>query len=232
MRVDRATDRALGPREGGSTDEGEPWPRACWFLPGHGRFRCEASEYPVVRRFVPLGQFLRHAPLRLPPGYEMQRLQTYLRRLQSEGWDVSETVRVLFACGRDLHDISIKREVGRMGDVGEIVWARVPGFPWWPAEVVEPHEIPEHLFEGIRNSERLGGGAEGGGALLGGGAGGEGSVDEEAQALEAAAGGAATAAARSELVPRTPGRLMGRTPSGTRRGLGRGEGAETEQGQG
>ena len=224
LRVDRATDRALGPREGGSTDEGEPWPRACWFLPGHGRFRCEASEYPVVRRFVPLGQFLRHAPLRLPPGYEMQRLQTYLRRLQSEGWDVSETVRVLFACGRDLHDISIKREVGRMGDVGEIVWARVPGFPWWPAEVVEPHEIPEHLFEGIRNSERLGGGAEGGGALLGGGAGGEGSVDEEAQALEAAAGGAATAAARSELVPRTPGRLMGRTPSGTRRGLGRGEG--------
>ena len=229
VRVDRVNERALGPRGGGVTDEGESWPRSCWFLPGHGRFRCEASEYPVVRRFVPLGQFLRHAPLRLPPGYEMQRLQTYLRRLQAEGWDVSETVRVLFACGRDLHDISIKRDVGRTADVGEIVWARVPGFPWWPAEVVEPHEIPEHLFEGIRSLGRGEKEAQGLGALRGAGTGGADCVDEEAQMLEAAAGGAATAAARSELVPRTPGRVAGRAPSGARRALGRGEGAAQEE---
>ena len=193
-RRDRANDRRIGSHSDGSSDDDKAWPRACWFLPGQGRFRCVASEYPVVRPFEPLGRFLKQQPLRLPPGYELQRLQTYLRRLQHDGWDVSETIRVLFACGRDLHDATITRDLGRAATVGEVVWARVPGFPWWPAEVVEPHEIPEHLFEGLRSREPA--------AELHG--------DEESlttlEQEKDMSGGAVTAASRSMLAPRTPKR--------------------------
>ena len=193
-RRDRANDRRIGSHSNGISDEDKAWPRACWFLPGQGRFRCMASEYPVVRPFEPLGRFLKQQPLRLPPGYELQRLQTYLRRLQHDGWDVSETIRVLFACGRDLHDATITRDLGRAATVGEVVWARVPGFPWWPAEVVEPHEIPEHLFEGLRSREPA--------AELHCDMEGLTSLEQEKDM----SGGAVTAAARSMLVPRTPKR--------------------------
>jgi len=29
--------------------------------------------------------------------------------------------------------------------VGEVVWAKMPSFPWWPAQIIDPHEASAEI---------------------------------------------------------------------------------------
>ena len=142
--------RALAAMDG---SDGRGWPNAAWFIKGEGRYRAEACEYPENHPYSPLSSFLLVKPRKLPQGLERQRLTTYLRRLVNEGFDVTRTLQVLEHCSKDIHEISLVRTEKLTARVGNLVWAKLPGYPWWPAEEVLPHVIPDWLFEGCRQED-------------------------------------------------------------------------------
>ena len=135
------------------------WPRAAWFLKGHGRYAVHGvSENPIKLPFRPLGEIIKEVGAAPSP----EALTVFIQRLREQGWNLAPTIRRIKECGANLDPqvLSVVRLVDQTMDsekLGKLIWAKDPSRElgaWWPAELFDPWNLPPGV--GIRSDQILG----------------------------------------------------------------------------
>lgn len=113
------------------------WPRGAWYLKTLGRFIATVSEAPEIHPFVPLGDFVHGVGQPPDPG----SLSVYVGRMREQGWDVTQTIQKAMRCGAASFlpsELEALESPVTPLRIGRLCWAKLPKWPWWPGEVLDP----------------------------------------------------------------------------------------------
>ncbi|GAB4814995.1 hypothetical protein N2152v2_002041 [Parachlorella kessleri] len=136
----------------------DSWPRCGWWLAGLGCFAVEGlSDVPVPTPFQPLASFITQVGR---PG-KPEEVESYLHRLKERGFEVSPTIEKALKTG--VRVCKQAQEITRIPDllsdadmIGGLVWAEDPvSGLWWPAEVLDPYNMPKGRMLPEACEERL-----------------------------------------------------------------------------
>ena len=140
------------------------WPNSAWCIKGLGRHCCECSEYPVK---IPLESVANVLSCSIDPDCQRKLkrdLRMYVKKLEPLGYQPDRLTESINQCG--VGNVRVIQEKGEAFiKVGELVWAKLKSYPWWPAEVLNldqyaitdlPSLIPARLLQSyMKYCERI-----------------------------------------------------------------------------
>ena len=154
------------------------WPGSAWFVKGLGRHCCKCSECPVKTPLDSVASVLscsidnndnnndNDSDSQKQKKKLQRELRMYAKKLQPLGYQPDRLNESINRCGVGNAGPIPEKKRNAFIEVGDIVWAKIKSYPWWPGEVLNldeyaitdlPSLIPARLLESyMKYRERMG----------------------------------------------------------------------------
>jgi site-specific DNA-cytosine methylase len=120
------------------------WPGSAWFVKGLGRHCCECSECPVKTSLDSVASVLscsidkndNDSDSRQRKKKLQRELRMYAKKLEPLGYQPDRLNESINRCGVGNAGPIQEKKKDAFIEVGDLVWAKIKSYPWWPGEVL------------------------------------------------------------------------------------------------